>query len=132
MRSQGIRTNELAKLTGKSVGHLEAVFAGYPGTVQRPTQLDTVDEIASALGLKVDLTPVHDSGTVLAAIRGGASAQVRARGGIGGVQVAWDTRMGHSRRRLRSHRLRLVLHPGEAEPNPVCVAGGGHYIDSGA
>jgi hypothetical protein len=46
MESQGIGIEELATMTGKQRDHVRAVLDGYPNTVKRPTQLDTVDEIA--------------------------------------------------------------------------------------
>ena len=48
---------DLARRAGKRVGHVAAVLAGFPNTTQRPTGLDTVDEIAAELGLKLDLSP---------------------------------------------------------------------------
>ena len=54
-KRQGLAVEELAKRTGKRADHVQAVLDGYPNTAKRPTQLDTVDEIASALGLKLDL-----------------------------------------------------------------------------
>jgi hypothetical protein len=56
MNRQKLTPEDLAKRTGKQVGHVEAVLAGYPNATKRPTQLDTVEEIAAALGLKLDVT----------------------------------------------------------------------------
>lgn len=56
MRRQGISVNDLASRTGKEVDHVRAVLDGYPNTTKRPTELDTVGEIAAVLGLKLDLT----------------------------------------------------------------------------
>ena len=60
MESQGLDVERLAKETGKSVGHVAAVLDGYPNSTLRPTQLDTVGEIAGALGLRLDLTVIGD------------------------------------------------------------------------
>jgi hypothetical protein len=57
MRTQGISEHELAVKAHKREDHIEAVLNGFPNTTKRPTQLDTVDEIARALGLKLDLKP---------------------------------------------------------------------------
>lgn len=57
MERQGMTLHQLAERTGKGVDHLKAVLAGYPNSKIRPTQLDTVDQIAAALGLKLDLSP---------------------------------------------------------------------------
>jgi hypothetical protein len=51
-----VSVEELAARTGKQVKHVRAVLDGYPNTTQRPTQLETVDDIARVLGLKLDLT----------------------------------------------------------------------------
>jgi transcriptional regulator with XRE-family HTH domain len=56
MRRQGLSVEELAAKTGRRVDHVEAVLKGYPNSRERRTQLDTVDEIAGALGLKLDLS----------------------------------------------------------------------------
>ena len=58
LKRQGMGVEQLAAQTGKSAEHVEAVLDGYPNSKERPTQLDTVDEIAAALGLKLDLTPI--------------------------------------------------------------------------
>lgn len=58
MDLQGITVRRLAELTGKGTDHVEAVIHGYPNSKQRPTQLDTVDEIATVLGLKLDLAVI--------------------------------------------------------------------------
>lgn len=52
---KGVTVEELAARTGMRVNHIEAVLAGYPNTTRRPTQLDTVHKLASALGLKLDV-----------------------------------------------------------------------------
>ena len=56
MRRQGMSVRGLAERTGKQVDHVQAVLDGYPNTTKRPTELDTVGEIAAVLGLKLDLT----------------------------------------------------------------------------
>jgi hypothetical protein len=56
MKRQKMTSADLAARTGKQVDHVKAVLNGYPNTKRRPTELDTVDEIAAALGLKLDLT----------------------------------------------------------------------------
>jgi transcriptional regulator with XRE-family HTH domain len=56
MEGQGVSIGQLAERTGKSVEHIEAVLDGYPNTMKRPTQLDTVDEIAQAVGLKLSVS----------------------------------------------------------------------------
>ena len=50
MRSDGHNIDWLAEQTGKQVGHLKAVLAGYPNSTPSTTMLDRVDEIAAALG----------------------------------------------------------------------------------
>jgi hypothetical protein len=55
MELQGISVEQLASMTGKQVDHLQAVLDGYPNSTQRPTQIDTVSDIAAKLGLKLDL-----------------------------------------------------------------------------
>lgn len=59
MSAQGLNVRRLAELTDKDASHVEAVLAGYPNSTTRPTQLDTVDEIARALGCRLDLTPIE-------------------------------------------------------------------------
>ena len=46
---------ELSTLTGMRVDHIHAVLGGYPNSTKRPTQLDTVHRLASALGMKLDV-----------------------------------------------------------------------------
>jgi RNase H-fold protein (predicted Holliday junction resolvase) len=62
MKLQGIDVRRLAELTGKQIDHVEAVVNGYPNSMQRPTQLDTVDEIAATLGRKLDLNVADKEG----------------------------------------------------------------------
>jgi RNase H-fold protein (predicted Holliday junction resolvase) len=62
MKLQGIDVRRLAQLTGKQIDHVEAVVNGYPNSMQRPTQLDTVDEIAATLGRKLDLNVADKEG----------------------------------------------------------------------
>jgi hypothetical protein len=57
MTTRGFDVGRLAELTGKRVDHIRAVLDGYPNTKQRPTQLDTVDEIAETLGFELGLKP---------------------------------------------------------------------------
>jgi transcriptional regulator with XRE-family HTH domain len=52
---KGVTVEELSTLTGMRVDHIRAVLAGYPNSTKRPTQLDTVHRLASALGLKLDV-----------------------------------------------------------------------------
>ena len=52
---KGMSHEDLSTLTGMRVDHIRAVLAGYPNTTKRPTQLDTVHKLASALGLKLDV-----------------------------------------------------------------------------
>lgn len=54
--SQGHDIEWLVEQTGKKRDHLEAVLDGFPNTTQRPTELDTVDDIAGKLGLRLDIT----------------------------------------------------------------------------
>jgi transcriptional regulator with XRE-family HTH domain len=56
MEDQGISIGQVANRTGKSVEHVEAVLNGYPNTTERPTQLDTVDDIARVLGLTLGVS----------------------------------------------------------------------------
>ena len=56
MLRQGLTVEELAVLAGKDVNNVEAVLAGYPNSTARRTPLDTVDEIAGKLGLRLTLT----------------------------------------------------------------------------
>jgi transcriptional regulator with XRE-family HTH domain len=56
MKRQKMTPAELARRTGRQVGHVEAVLEGYPNTREGGTELDTVDAIARALGLKLDLS----------------------------------------------------------------------------
>jgi hypothetical protein len=56
MEDQGISVHEVADRTGKPIDHIEAVLEGYPNTTKRPTQRDTVDDIARAIGFKLGLT----------------------------------------------------------------------------
>jgi transcriptional regulator with XRE-family HTH domain len=56
MQRQGMTEQQLADKTGKSRDHINAVLAGYPNSVKRPTQLDTVDEIAAAIGHRLEIT----------------------------------------------------------------------------
>jgi hypothetical protein len=62
MKLRNIDVRGLAELTGKQVDHVDAVVNGYPNSIQRPTQLDTVDEIAAALGRKLDLNVADKEG----------------------------------------------------------------------
>jgi hypothetical protein len=59
MAEQGLSVEQVAAETGKQVDHVQAVLEGYPNTTQRPTPLDTFDEVARAVGLKLDLTPAE-------------------------------------------------------------------------
>lgn len=52
---QGVGVEQLAEPTGKGVDHLSAVIEGYPNTNPGTTMIDTVDEIARELGLKIYL-----------------------------------------------------------------------------
>jgi transcriptional regulator with XRE-family HTH domain len=52
---KGLTLEELSAQTGMRVDHIRAVLGGYPNTTKRPTQLDTVHKLASALGLKLDV-----------------------------------------------------------------------------
>jgi hypothetical protein len=54
MKSKGVVVDQVARQTDKQVGHVTAVLEGYPNS--KHTMLDTVDEIAAELGLKLDLT----------------------------------------------------------------------------
>lgn len=54
MTAQGLNPQRLSDRTGKGVRHIQAVLDGYPNS--RRTMLDTVDEIAEALGLQLDVT----------------------------------------------------------------------------
>lgn len=56
MEAQGVSVEELANRAGKQVEHVQAVLDGYPNTTQRPTQLETVDDLARELGLQLDLS----------------------------------------------------------------------------
>jgi hypothetical protein len=56
MEDRRISVHQIADETGKRVEHIEAVLEGYPNTRKRPTQPDTVDDIARAVGLKLGLT----------------------------------------------------------------------------
>jgi transcriptional regulator with XRE-family HTH domain len=52
---KGLTVEDLSTLTGMRVDHIRAVLGGYPNSTKRPTQLDTVHRLASALGLKLDV-----------------------------------------------------------------------------
>ena len=56
MKSQHRSPELIAKRTGKQLDHVEKILAGYPNSPEGTTMLDTVDEIAKTLGLKLDLT----------------------------------------------------------------------------
>jgi hypothetical protein len=59
MDRQGVSVAELAARTGKQVDHIEAVLQGYPNSKVRPTQLDTVGEIAEELHLRLGVVPAE-------------------------------------------------------------------------
>jgi transcriptional regulator with XRE-family HTH domain len=58
MNRKGLNEQRLAEQTGKDLRHVEAVLEGYPNTVRRPTQLDTVNEIAEAMGCRLAIVPI--------------------------------------------------------------------------
>jgi hypothetical protein len=53
------RTDWTRDETGKNLGHVRAVLDGFPNSVKRPTQLDTVDEIAEAMGCRLSIVPIE-------------------------------------------------------------------------
>ena len=55
MRRQQMKPADLASESRKNIDHVRAVLAGYPNTKEGRTILETVDEIASVLGLRLDL-----------------------------------------------------------------------------
>jgi len=57
MSAQGKNVDELARQIGKNTDHVEAVLAGYPNSAEGTTMLDTVNDVAEALGMK--LVVVH-------------------------------------------------------------------------
>jgi hypothetical protein len=59
MSAKGLNASRLAELMDKDAKHVEAVLAGYPNSTTRPTQLDTVDEIARALGCRLDVIAIE-------------------------------------------------------------------------
>jgi transcriptional regulator with XRE-family HTH domain len=58
MSRNGLNAERLAQKAGKNLGHVEAVLNGYPNSGKRPTQLDTVNEIAEAMGCRLAVVPI--------------------------------------------------------------------------